>query len=31
MAEGLLRQESARSYLTQKGKMLADAVAESVI
>jgi len=31
MAEGLLRQESARSYLTHKGKMLADAVAENVI
>lgn len=29
--EGLLKQESGRSYLTRKGRMLADAVAESVM
>ena len=31
VAGGLLRQESARSYLTHHGKMLADTVAENVI
>lgn len=31
VAGGLLREESGRSYLTQHGKMLADAVAENVI
>ncbi len=31
VAGGLLREDAARSFLTHKGKMLADAVAESVI